>query len=83
MAGKLYCCFIDFKKAFDTVLRHLLWQVLEEMGIHGRILVKSVCAHDNAAVRSSQEISEIFRCLLGSSKGVRSTVEPSAFWPVC
>ena len=54
-AGKLYCCFaVDFKKAFDTVPRHLLWQVLEELGIHGRVLdiIKSLYAHDSAAVRS-------------------------------
>ncbi len=35
---KLYTCFVDFKKAFDTVLRDLLWQVLEGLGINGRIL---------------------------------------------
>jgi hypothetical protein len=23
-----YCCFVDFKKAFDTVSREMLWQVL-------------------------------------------------------
>ena len=31
-SGKLYCCFVDFKKAFDTVPRGLLWQVLERVG---------------------------------------------------
>jgi len=37
-SGKLYCCFVDFKKAFDTVPRGLLWQVLERVGIRGPIL---------------------------------------------
>ncbi len=32
---KVYCCFVDFHKAFDTVLCDLLWQVLAEMGIVG------------------------------------------------
>ena len=69
--GKLYCCFVDFKKAFDTVNRDLLWQVLEGLGIQGRILeiIKSLYAHDSAAVRSSQGISAIFRCFLGVKQG--------------
>jgi hypothetical protein len=35
---KVYCCFVDFRKAFDTVPRDLLWQVLDEMGIVGRFM---------------------------------------------
>jgi hypothetical protein len=34
----VYCCFVDFRKAFDTVPRDLLWQVLAEMGIVGRFM---------------------------------------------
>ena len=70
-AGKLFCCFVDFRKAFDTVPRAVLWQVLEELGVRGRILdvIKSLYAHDSAAVRSSQGISAIFRCLMGVKQG--------------
>ena len=70
-AGKLYCCFVDFRKAFDTVPRAVLWQVLEELGVTGRILdvIKSLYALDSAAVRSSQGISAIFRCLMGVKQG--------------
>jgi len=32
---KVYCCFVDFRKAFNTVLQDLLWQVLVKMGIVG------------------------------------------------
>ncbi len=35
---KVYCCFVDFRKAFDTVPHDLLWQVLDEMGIVGRFM---------------------------------------------
>ncbi len=35
---KMYYCFVDFRKAFDTVPRDLLWQVLAEMGIVGRFM---------------------------------------------
>ena len=70
-AGKLYCSFVDFRKTFDTVPRAVLWQVLEELGVAGRILnvIKSLYALDSAAVRSSQGISAIFRCLMGVKQG--------------
>ncbi len=35
---KVYCCFVDFHKTFNTVPRDLLWQVLAEMGIVGRFM---------------------------------------------
>lgn len=49
----------------------MLWQVLEELGVCGRILdvIKSLYAHDSAAVRSSQGLSAIFRCLMGVKQG--------------
>ena len=66
MHGNLYCCFVDFKKAFDTVPRGLLWQVLEAVGICRPILdcIKSLYSHDSAAVRTQEGISVIFDCLM-------------------
>jgi len=57
----------------------VLWQVLEEPGVHGRILdiIKSLYAHDSAAVRSSQGISAIFRCLMGVKQGC--SLSPTLF----
>jgi len=43
----------------------VLWQVLYELG---RIL-DITKSHDGAAVRSSQGISAIFRCLMGVKQG--------------
>jgi hypothetical protein len=34
---KLFCCFIYFKKAFDTIWRAGLWQKLINSNIHGKI----------------------------------------------
>ena len=61
-AGKLYCCFVDFKKAFDTVPRAVLWQVLEQPAVCATILdvIKSLYPHDSTAVWSSQGLSAIF-----------------------
>jgi len=33
-----YYCFVDLKKAFDTVPREALWQVLAGLGVKGRFL---------------------------------------------
>ena len=69
--GELYSCFVDFKKAFDTVPCGLLWQVLETVGIHGPILdcIKSLYSQDSAAVKSQEGISDIFDCLTGVKQG--------------
>jgi len=34
----LYCCFLDLKKAFDTMPCEALWQVLVGLGVKGRFL---------------------------------------------
>jgi hypothetical protein len=35
---QLYCCFVDFKKAYAMVRRDLLVAWLAELGIHGSML---------------------------------------------
>ena len=61
----------DFKKAFDTVPRGLLWQGLETVGTCGPILdcIKSLYSHDSAAVSTQEGISDIFDCLMGVKQG--------------
>jgi hypothetical protein len=34
----LYCCFVNFKKAFDIMSCEVLWQVLAGFGVEGRFL---------------------------------------------
>ena len=29
----LYCCFVDFKKAFDKIPRKKLWERMEKLGV--------------------------------------------------
>ena len=35
---RLYCCFIDYQKAFDTINRSALWGKLIKNGINGKIV---------------------------------------------
>ena len=82
-AGKLYCCFVDFRKAFDTVPHAVLWQVLEELGVHrqnpGHHQV-SVCTRQ----RSSAVITRHF-CHPQMSHGgeARVSAESNSVWFVC
>ena len=41
---KLYVAFIDFRKAFDSVSRDKLWNVLGSNGMSGKILSASHCS---------------------------------------
>ncbi len=69
---KLYTCFVDFKKAFDTVPRDLLWQVLEGLGINGRILVclRSIYCQDQAYLHHPEEgLKHTFLCRIRVKQG--------------
>ncbi len=70
--AKLYCCFVDFKKAFDTVPRSLLWQVLVKLGVKGRILdcLQSMYASDSACVQvPGSGATSTFACHMGVKQG--------------
>ena len=68
---KLYCCFVEFKKAFDLVPRHTLWEVLEKRGMKGRVLssLQSMYAADKAYVLTSEGSTAAFPCGIGVKQG--------------
>jgi hypothetical protein len=69
---KLYTYFVDFKKAFDTVPRDLLWQVLEGLGISGRILecLRSMYRQDQACLHHPEEgFTPTFFCRIEVKEG--------------
>ena len=35
--GKLFCCFVDFRKAYDLINRNCLWYKLIKDGIDGKM----------------------------------------------
>ena len=65
--GKLYCAFIDFKKAFDSINRSRLWYVLKKRGLSGRMFraIKSMYAVVKARVRVGADLTEDFVCPFG------------------
>jgi hypothetical protein len=69
---KLYTCFVDFKKAFDTIPKDLLWQVLEGFSISGRILecLRSMYRQDQACLHHPEEgLAPTFPCRIGVKQG--------------
>ena len=69
--GKLYVAFIDFKKAFDTVDRNVLWECMKEEGISNKMIkmVKGIYNIVTATVRFNNKYSEDITCPLGVKQG--------------
>ena len=68
---KLYCCFVDFSKAFDTVWRNGLLSKLRSYGIEGKMLniLHSLYTDTTAHVKINNYMSEAFDILLGVKQG--------------
>ena len=68
---KLYVAFIDFKKAYDTVNRNVLWSVLLRAGIKGKMLkmIQAMYSSVRACVLCNDGYSSFFECLQGLKQG--------------
>ena len=68
---KLYVAFIDFKKAYDTVNRSVLWSILMKCGVQGRMfrMVRAMYNTVQACVMSSSGQTDFFQCLQGLKQG--------------
>jgi hypothetical protein len=68
----LYCCFVDFKKAFDTVSCEVLWQVLVGLEVHGCFLqcLQAMYAKDIVRINHpSKGVTSNFKCQQGVKQG--------------
>lgn len=68
---KLFCCFIDYRKAYDSVSRNLLWSKLLSYNINGKILnvIKNIYDNAKSCVRVSDNLSHTFQCKVGVRQG--------------
>lgn len=68
---KLFCCFIDFSRAFDTVWRVGLWRKLLTYNINGKILrvIKNMYEDIKSYVSVNSQISNLFACSTGVRQG--------------
>jgi hypothetical protein len=42
--GRLYCCLIDYRKAFDLIGRSKVWGKIIRQGITGKKMIKVICS---------------------------------------
>ena len=68
---RLYVCFLDLKGAFDRVSRPLLWEALERLGLHGRMLaaVQALYSTASIAVRLQGRAGPAFSSDTGVKQG--------------
>ena len=66
---KPFVAFIDFRKAFDSVVR--FWSILRKNGIHGKMYraITSMHAVVKAKVRAGADLTDCFLCPLGLKQG--------------
>jgi hypothetical protein len=68
---RLYVAFIDFRKAFDSVIRTKLWNIVRKNGINGKMYRALVSMYDivKARVRANGDMSDSFDCPRGVKQG--------------
>ena len=69
--GRLYCAFVDLKKAFDSVFLNGLWYKLYKIGINGKMLkiIKDMYNQVKACVRGCNSYSDFFELAIGLKQG--------------
>ena len=68
---KLYCAFIDYRKAFDMIDRYSLWQKLLSTGIKGKVfrVIQNMYSEAKSCIRNKGEMSDFFSCNIGVRQG--------------
>ena len=68
---RLFCSFIDFSKAFDYVVRDILWFKLIQYGVRGKILdiIVSMYRDIKSKVKLNNKLSDEFSCMTGVRQG--------------
>ena len=69
--SKIYSCFVDFKKAFDSIPRDILLKKLEKYGITGKFfnILRNIYTSDKACVKLENVRSDFFNLSLGVRQG--------------
>ena len=76
---ELYCCYIDFEKAFDSVWQEGVWKALRFFGFPQKIinLLQALYSNSLSAVRVNGDVTEWFRTTVGVRQGCE--ISPQLF----
>ncbi|CAF4463173.1 unnamed protein product [Rotaria socialis] len=68
---KIYNCFIDFQKAFDTIKHKIIWAMLKSYGVDTKMvtLLQKIYEKSQSAVRIGKDNGEWFRTDVGTRQG--------------
>ena len=68
---KIYNCFIDFQKAFDTIKHKIIWMVLKSYGVDNKMvtLLQQIYGKSRSAVRIGMDLGEWFQSSVGTRQG--------------
>lgn len=68
---KIYNCFIDFQKAFDTIKHKIIWATLKSYGVDTKMitLLQNIYEKSQSAVRIGNEYGEWFQTDVGTRQG--------------
>jgi hypothetical protein len=66
-----YCCFLDIKKAYDTVFREGLWRRMREVGVVGKMwrVLKNIYVKVESSVVVNAERTDWFELYTGVRQG--------------
>ena len=68
---RIFSCFVDFQKAFDTIPRDLLFSKLLDHGVTGKFLniLKTLYLNDKCCVKVGNKITDVFEVNQGVKQG--------------
>jgi hypothetical protein len=77
--SKLYCCFVDFQKAFDSVWRDGIFIKIRKLGIGGKFysLLKNMYSETTSCVKLRQGLTPSFPTKTGIKQG--DNLSPTLF----
>ena len=77
--GRIFACFVDFRKAFDTVIHSGIKYKLLKLGVGSKFynLIKSMYANSKSCIRLSNTVTKFFDSRLGVKQG--DNLSPNLF----